>query len=679
MNYFKQFINDILTEVSYRTNEGVVNLKNKDHISILSEVLDEMELTEIKNELIRNLLEAGEQTLDPDQKEKAKKMGLVWKGKGWGKEEDDFVSYNVEKGKLVKVDRGGESGGEEEAPKTSLSPGTKSGDSYIDSLPDGDPAKKAVATDTKKFSSEDNKKSLYSFIKNGFSKSKGAPGSAGSMLNEIFSSTGATNALNSNSDFNFDETLDSIINELKGTGLAKENKSNNLPTGIKKSEAQPIAEKYGISLGEAGKSIIAARAAKSKHNHVSKNIIEKNNISNSKSEPFFGDKDGMMAQQTMVSSTTGKVFLGNTEVTKEEAIKIIKSGGGGENPSDTAIFILNEDTGDLHMTFYSDKDNVSAIVAQSSLKAEFKLKKNEVDNLVENGKLSNEESEIAKKIMDESESKHSDLESQLDNVTAGPGKHLNTIESDRLVKLSKSLSKGADPEKYWNNNIKKKMLKSTSSQYLPDGSDTPPNDVQIMRAFINYANDNPGNLTKDEQRIISDLSNQTDGPRIGAEIGKIRKATVATDLDTINKLNDTKIMVNGKEVGLGNLLEAESVAEKLHLGMMFGGEGVFQDSDAFYQESGGVKVDKESLENCLPFENKDDMIVNFEVGEEKEQIQRGGTNITGGSKIIYAVTKDGKKYAMGEKKQRSKMGVLGKLATVYNYHPDLQKCLKSKS
>lgn len=679
MNYFKQFINDILTEVSYRTNEGVVNLKNKDHISILSEVLDEMELTEIKNELIRNLLEAGEQTLDPDQKEKAKKMGLVWKGKGWGREEDDFVSYNVEKGKLVKVDRGGESGGEEETPKTSLSPGTKSGDSYIDSLPDGDPAKKAVATDTKKFSSEDNKKSLDSFIKNGFSKSKGAPGSAGSMLNEIFSSTGATNALNSNSDFNFDETLDSIINELKGTGLAKENKSNNLPTGIKKSEAQPIAEKYGISLGEAGKSIIAARAAKSKHNHVSKNIIEKNNISNSKSEPFFGDKDGMMAQQTMVSSTTGKVFLGNTEVTKEEAIKIIKSGGGGENPSDTAIFILNEDTGDLHMTFYSDKDNVSAIVAQSSLKAEFKLKKNEVDNLVENGKLSNEQSEIAKKIMDESESKHSDLESQLDNVTAGPGKHLNTIESDRLVKLSKSLSKGADPEKYWNNNIKKKMLKSTSSQYLPDGSDTPPNDVQIMRAFINYANDNPGNLTKDEQRIISDLSNQTDGPRIGAEIGKIRKATVATDLDTINKLNDTKIMVNGKEVGLGNLLEAESVAEKLHLGMMFGGEGVFQDSDAFYQESGGVKVDKESLENCLPFENKDDMIVNFEVGEEKEQIQRGGTNITGGSKIIYAVTKDGKKYPMGEKKQRSKMGVLGKLATVYNYHPDLQKCLKSKS
>ena len=143
-----EFFTELLSELSYRSTEGYPILDNREHISILSEILDEWGYTEIKNELIGNLLEAGEQTLDPDQKEKAKKMGLVWKGKGWGKEEDDFVSYNVEKGKLVKVDRDGESGGEEEAPKTSLSPGTKSGDSYIDSLPNGDPAKKAVDTDT---------------------------------------------------------------------------------------------------------------------------------------------------------------------------------------------------------------------------------------------------------------------------------------------------------------------------------------------------------------------------------------------------------------------------------------------------------------------------------------------------------------------------------------------------
>ena len=222
------------------------------------------------------------------------------------------------------------------------------------------------------------------------------------------------------------------------------------------------------------------------------------------------------------------------------------------------------------------------------------------------------------------------------------------------------------------------MLKSSSSEYLPDGSDNPPTDEQIMKGFVNYANANPNDLTKDEQRIVADLSNSTNGPRLGAEIGKIRKATISTDLDTIKKLNETKIMIDGKEVGMGTALEAESVAEKLHLGMMFGGKGVFKDSDAFYQESGGVKVDRDSLAKCLPFKNKNEMIKSFEVSEESEQTERGGTTVTGGSKIIYAVSEGGERYPIGEKKQRSKTGILGKLQTVYNYHPSLQKCLKQQ-
>lgn len=108
MNYFKKFISDLLTEVSYRTKEGIVNLKNPDHISILSEVLDEMGLWEIKSELFQNLFEAGEQTLDPDEKKKVQQMGLVWKGQGWGKEGEKGIQYKVEKGKLVPFERDGD-------------------------------------------------------------------------------------------------------------------------------------------------------------------------------------------------------------------------------------------------------------------------------------------------------------------------------------------------------------------------------------------------------------------------------------------------------------------------------------------------------------------------------------------------------------------------------------------
>ena len=141
MVYFNQFISDIITEVSYRSKEGIVDFKNPEHISILSEVLDEIGLTEIKHELFENLFEAGEQTLDPKEKEKVKQMGLVWKGQGWGKEDEEGIQYKVEKGKLVPFERG-ESGGSEEPTTNSLKPGTEGGDSYIDSLPDGDPAKK---------------------------------------------------------------------------------------------------------------------------------------------------------------------------------------------------------------------------------------------------------------------------------------------------------------------------------------------------------------------------------------------------------------------------------------------------------------------------------------------------------------------------------------------------------
>ena len=118
MNYFNQFINDLLTEVSYRTEEGIVDLKKSEHLTILSEVLDELGLWEIKSELFQNLFEDGDQTLDPDQKEKAKQMGLVWKGQGWGKEDEEGIQYKVQKGKLVPFERG--DGGDADTPKSNI-------------------------------------------------------------------------------------------------------------------------------------------------------------------------------------------------------------------------------------------------------------------------------------------------------------------------------------------------------------------------------------------------------------------------------------------------------------------------------------------------------------------------------------------------------------------------------
>lgn len=54
----EEFINELLTELAYRSDEGYPILSKKEHIYILSEILDEWNLSKIKNELINNLLEA---------------------------------------------------------------------------------------------------------------------------------------------------------------------------------------------------------------------------------------------------------------------------------------------------------------------------------------------------------------------------------------------------------------------------------------------------------------------------------------------------------------------------------------------------------------------------------------------------------------------------------------------
>ena len=73
MDYFKQLISDIITEVSYRTKEGVLDFDNPSHINIFSEVLDEFGLGEIKHQLIQNIFEVNEET-DSDEKDEIEEL-----------------------------------------------------------------------------------------------------------------------------------------------------------------------------------------------------------------------------------------------------------------------------------------------------------------------------------------------------------------------------------------------------------------------------------------------------------------------------------------------------------------------------------------------------------------------------------------------------------------------------
>jgi hypothetical protein len=179
MVYFKQFISDVITEVSYRTKEGTINFENPDHISILSEVLDEMGLSDIKNELFNNLFEEEKRFSnsvlnrkvryrDEDGEEKEGIVGnLLRKGEDFpGREAAEKVvpKEGTPQRDKLNAELGSEKGGKTTPPpkeddKDKESEDTKEkesneqpsgasvnifGDEYKEDLPDEDPASEKV-------------------------------------------------------------------------------------------------------------------------------------------------------------------------------------------------------------------------------------------------------------------------------------------------------------------------------------------------------------------------------------------------------------------------------------------------------------------------------------------------------------------------------------------------------
>ena len=291
----KHLFEELIDDLCVLSEDGLPNLKSSESLSYISEFFNRKGLGELGMTLIQNLTE-GEQFSNPalnkvikyktvngedaegkvgnllrrPKEEDAHKKALdSLGGEGsdtYKKAMDDLggenqPDRNIDKEKEKKEDpAAGGAAAEQEPPKPSAFVG-KAGDDYRANLPKNDPAyvaPKDEAGDGMDIETQvsTNKENLNGFIKNGYTKSKGAPGSPGSMLNEIVSTTSATNVLNSNEDFNYDSQLESNITILKDTGLGKENDGNKPASGVKKSEAAEVGKKYGISIGLASKAII---------------------------------------------------------------------------------------------------------------------------------------------------------------------------------------------------------------------------------------------------------------------------------------------------------------------------------------------------------------------------------------------------------------------------------------
>jgi len=252
---FGQIINDIITEVSYRSKEGIADFKNPDHISILSEVLDEMGLDVIKNELFQNLFEAD--TKNPED-EKYKNTGGSGYVKAddyerWRNNPDGFDGPRFKKtdsGDYVQVDKDGNDVEKDvDTSQDGFWDYTKDGDTKPDSKPKvikiektidtlRIPAEKETANATKKRRDNINnltdslvKESSGSsdLIRNLINKRRDGlvnlhdkpPGGGGSLVGEMYGGV-AAEELSKNENLSEDEFVSQKMKEIDGTPLYDE-------------------------------------------------------------------------------------------------------------------------------------------------------------------------------------------------------------------------------------------------------------------------------------------------------------------------------------------------------------------------------------------------------------------------------------------------------------------------
>ena len=696
-----EFIQELLIELSYRSDEGYPILTKGTHISILSEILDEWGLSDIKNELINNLLEAEGESSEEDKKYKGiggqppmyVKAGEYEK---WQSNPDGFSGQRFKKtegGKYVSVDGDGE-GGEAEGPKVSIF----DKDYDAPDIKKKDDTQKPVGNEVFTKISEDNVKTQNSFIKNGF-KSGAAPGNAGSMYNEIMSSRVSEYFLE-----NPTATEQDAYNHIKqledGGELAQQNnKSTNRPGRITANDTKPY-EGNGDSNELIAKRLIAIRSAKRKAEKVDI-ANSKLGWENTKTLNFFGDAKGLKAMSKSVESASGIVDQNGNPISKEEALELVKTSGGGENPSDTGTVIINNNTGVITMLFHSDKDSTAALIAQSTFGAEVEQGEKNIDKLVSDGRLTAEQAQNIKETRKGYARRVEATENKLNDVTSSPAKFLrdgigNTIQSSQAVNLLKNASAGADPAKYWKSQVEKRFSnpnlllppkdgepRKRVSDYLPEGV-TEPNDEQMVEAYIKWCSDDSWgkseeSLPKNDQKLINDMNTNFGGPDVLEEIDKIRRETIEIQEQMITELDSqTKIEIDGKSIGLGTYLEAQNIWEKGHFTTINADRGVFKYEGMFEVNNGGVPIGPEELKGCANIEDENDFISHFEVGAVEEVSGKEG-GVTGSKKLVYAITKKGNRIPIMEKRQRSKNGILGRLNSVYGWSKEMQNCFDSKS
>jgi len=652
--------NKILKEWSYRV--GVIKPNNSRHLYHLNKILEERGWPyQVIEEVIENLSE--------QEDDKYVSIGYGrYKEKGKEKDSDADVFVKTDAGKYVK------SSDQKSDDKPEKPKGKQLGKGDFDRDSSKSTPSKSFQRDIGKKDLEQRGdfKSKQKHISSGFVKGA-APGNAGSMYNEIMSGE-VSDLLQDNPDATESDLVKSILDKYGDSNLAKQNSSNRMAGGLKTGELPDGLPKEERELYT--KTLIAVRSGKRKHQR-SQSASKDLGWKNTETAEYFGDSAGLKKQEEDINSASKVVDLDGNEIPKDEIIELIRAGGGGDNPSDTATIIKNKDNGEATILFTSDKDSTNAIIAQSSTKAESTQTDDAILQLGDDGKLSQEESEAIAGERRNYASGLKEIENKLKSVTNEPANYLKDNVDDKVVDSMVNSSAGANPRKYFDAEKKKfssdKKIPKTDKRYsdfLPEGSDSPPTDKQIVQALLNYSTSGVKDLTGPQQKMIGKANKENGGPSVEESVEQVRKDSIELLDKQISDLD--QIEVDG--VGVGTYIEGNNIWKQGHMDAIGGKKGVHKHRGMFETNHAGLVLDGNVMKKALGVESKEDFLNKLKV--EKTQVQKSKEDrVTGSTGLVYMMVGD-KKVPIMEKRQRTKDGPLGKLQTVYKWTPEFQQLIK---
>lgn len=679
---------EILKELEYRVEHGIIDLTKEEQVTKLTEILKENGVSDA-NELAQKA-RVYFSYLNEDDVVKNRKTGNVYVVKNFDSTKHDKPTpAEIEKakkangGKLPTTD------------KPAAKPAAKVGAQKTAPAADikvSDAEKKADAKATKGRNPQEIKKEIdrisieagqsrQMFYKRGYAKAESedesgaAPGNAGSMLNENGSCDVCEYALE-NDKYDLVSAVSHLYDNLKGgalleatdkTGIAGQEKA--VPSvnakQLKEFRAAGKGKFDKLSDGQLSRLMMAANGGLIKARNIKQGIKsngwkEQDCVVNG----FFGDEGGKAQQMDMVRQSN-RIFAPNgKEIPKEVALKLVSQGGGGANPSDTSQFVYNQKTGDLMIKFTSDKDSFDAIVAQSSFQKEGQNKKVEIDKLVKEGKMKPADGENLKKVIDKQTAVLNKIENELKSVVAEPAKALSKKQPKELSKIALQLN---------TSNSGKGRIAAIEKKYgkLPAG----------MTNLMKVAQTNPESLSSGDRRVVDDLKNHYGLDYLVAKkIDDIRKRSVAVERKLLKEMDKVPVKLeDGSKVGLGTYLDAQNFIEKFHMGGAMGdNHGVFAYPGLFEVVCGVGVINDDIISKCMNTNNMNDFIKKF--GSTAEQFQLSKENqITGSVRIAYFLNDKGQKIRIGEKRQRSKTGATGRFNTVYKWDKDTIECFKRKN